>query len=159
MAAGICDFDTPLGERRKVGALFVAQKQMLAKNQLERVQKQTPVRWAYFWVCLSALFTWDEGKDVEFSTEVKPESPELSLGGLWKSLNTDQRNQPKHGELHRGAQSTAWPHVLPSIIHAQTSSKKSVSSTINIQCLLGFSSGAELFASGPPVICLERYHS
>lgn len=150
MAAGICDLDTPLGERRKVGALFVAQKQMSPKNQLERVQKQTPVRWAYFWVCLSALFTWDEGKDVEFSRDVKPESPELSHGGLWKSLNTDQRNQPKRGELHRGAQSTAWPHVLPSIIHAQTSSKKSVSSTVNIQCLLGFSSGAELFASGPP---------
>ena len=65
-----------------------------------------PVMWAYFWVCLSALFTWDEGKDVEFSTEVKPESPELSHGGLWKLLNTDRRKQLKHGELPRGQQST-----------------------------------------------------
>lgn len=79
---------------------------MLDKNQLERVQKQMPVMWAYFWVCLSALFTWDEGKDVEFSTEVKPGSPELSHGGLWKLLNADQRNQPKHGELPRVEQNT-----------------------------------------------------
>ena len=40
VAAGICDFDTPLGERRKIGALFVVQKQMLATNKLERVQNR-----------------------------------------------------------------------------------------------------------------------
>lgn len=118
------------------------------------------MRWAHFWVCLSALFTWDEGKDVEFSTEVKPESPELSHEGLWKSLNTQIREtNPSVVSCTEENRTLAWPCILSSKIYAQISSKKSVSNTVNTQCLLGFSSGTELFASGPPMICLGRPHS